>query len=244
MILEIAVYSLEAAITAQKAGAGRIELCAAPAEGGLTPSAATLRLARKYLKIPIHVMIRPREGDFCYSDLEFNAMLLDIQAAKIAGMDGIVAGILSKDGTVDTGRMRVLAEAAAPMPVTFHRAFDMTCDLFDSLEKIVGCGIKRILTSGGRQTACEALPVIRRLAEAANGRISIMPGSGINEHNIREVIDRTGVSEIHLSAKMHIPGNMEYKNTAVAMGGNVIIPEYDLLLPDADAISRIRKLID
>ena len=140
MLIEIAVFNLESAIAASNAGAQRIELCSAPAEGGLTPSAATMRLARKYVKIPIHIMIRPREGDFCYSEKEFEAMLLDIAAAKIAGMEGIVAGILNPDGSVDEERTAILVGAAAPMNVTFHRAFDMVSDQPEALETIISTG--------------------------------------------------------------------------------------------------------
>jgi copper homeostasis protein len=243
MVLEIAVYSLEAAIIAQKAGADRIELCAAPAEGGLTPSAATMRLARKYLDIPIHTMIRPREGDFCYSNNEFETLLLDIIAAKIAGMDGIVTGILLKDGQMDDDRMNMVVEAAGTMNVTCHRAFDMAINPVQALETLISCGVQRVLTSGGKQTAPEGLPLITEFVQLAGDRIIIMPGSGITEQNIREIIDRTGASEIHLSAKKLIPGTMEYRNPAIAMGGNVAVPEYELLRPDADTISRILEII-
>jgi copper homeostasis protein len=243
MILEVAVYSLEAAIIAQKAGADRIELCAAPAEGGLTPSAATMRLARKYLDIPIHTMIRPREGDFCYSEKEFETLLLDIMAAKVAGIDGIVTGILLKDGQLDADRMNMVVEASGTMNVTCHRAFDMAINPVEALETLISCGVQRILTSGGKQTALQGLPLITDLVKLTADRITIMPGSGINEQNIREIIDRTGASEIHLSAKKLIPGTMEYRNPAIAMGGNVAIPEYELLLPDVDSISRILEII-
>ena len=242
MLLEIAVYSIEAALAAQAAGADRIELCTAPAEGGLTPSAATLRIARKWLRIPIHVMIRPREGDFCYSSREFEVMLLDIAAANVAGMNGIVTGILTPDGSIDRERMELIVEAAGKMNVTCHRAFDMARDPHEALETLVECGVSRILTSGGKQTAAENLPFIAGLVEKAGSRISIMPGSGINEHNILEIQKATGVSEIHLSARKLVPGQMEFRNEAISMGGEVSIPEYELLLPDPEAIQRIRQL--
>jgi copper homeostasis protein len=242
MLIEIAVYSLEAAIVAQKAGARRIELCTAPAEGGLTPSAATLRLTRKYLSIPIHVMIRPREGDFCYSQREFESMLLDVEAACIAGMDGIVTGVLLKDGNIDAGRMKMLVEAAGTMNVTCHRAFDMAADPFRALEDLVSCGVERILTSGRKQTALEGISLINEVSKHAAGRIKIMPGSGINENNIIQIAGIPGVEEVHLSAKKLVPGKMEYHNPEISMGGKSEIPEYDLLLPDAGIINRIMEL--
>jgi len=242
MIIEIAVFSLEAAIAAFNAGAERIELCSAPAEGGLTPSAATMRLARKYVKIPIHVMIRPREGDFCYSAREFEAMLLDIAAAKMVGMEGIVAGVLNLDGSVDEKRTAILVDAAAPMNVTFHRAFDMTKDQDEALEAIIYAGCARILTSGGQQTAPQGIEKLAELVKKAGDRISIMPGSGINPDNIKHIAEITGAKEIHLSARSFVPGKMKFKQPLVTMGGTVTIPDYELLLPDEKAIRDILKL--
>lgn len=242
MIIEIAVFSLESAIAAYKAGANRIELCSSPAEGGLTPSAATMRLARKYVKIPIHVMIRPREGDFCYSEKEFEAILLDVAAAKIVGMDGIVAGVLNPDGTVDEKRTAFLVDAASPMNVTFHRAFDMVKDQDEALEAIVYAGCARILTSGGQQTAPQGIAKLAELVKKAGKRISIMPGSGVNINNVKNIAEITGAREIHLSARSFIPGKMNFKQPLVTMGGNVTIPDYELQIPDDKMIKDILKL--
>ncbi len=239
MTVEIAVFSLEAAIAAFNAGAHRIELCSAPAEGGLTPSAATMRLARKYIKIPIHVMIRPREGDFCYSEKEFEAMLLDVAAAKIVGMEGIVAGILNPDGTVDEKRMAILVDAAEPMNVTFHRAFDMTKDQDAALEAIIYAGCARILTSGGQQTAPEGIEKLAHLVKIAGDRISIMPGSGVNSSNVKNIADSTNAKEIHLSARTFVPGKMKFKQPLVTMGGIVTIPDYELQMPEEKSIKQI-----
>jgi copper homeostasis protein len=239
MLIEIAVFSLESAIAAFNAGAHRIELCSAPAEGGLTPSAATMRLARKYVKIPIHMMIRPREGDFCYSEKEFEAMLLDVAAAKMVGMEGIVAGILNPDGTVDEKRMALLVDAAHPMNVTFHRAFDMVKDQDEALEAIIYAGCTRILTSGGRQTAPEGIERLEELVKRAFNRISIMPGSGVNITNIKNIAESTGVKEIHLSARSYVPGKMNFKQPLVIMGGTVTIPDYELQIPDDKEIKEI-----
>ena len=242
MLVEVAVFSLESAITAFQAGAHRIELCSAPAEGGLTPSAATIRLTKKYVKIPIHVMIRPREGDFCYSDKEFETMLLDIAAAKIAGMDGIVTGILNPDGSVDEDRLSILMDAAFPMNVTFHRAFDMARDLDQALETIISTGCARILTSGGQRTAELGISKIAELILKANNRISIMPGSGINAENCKRIIDFTSSKEIHLSARKFFPGKMEYKQALVTMGGSVSIPDYELQQPDKMEIGKLLSM--
>jgi copper homeostasis protein len=242
MIIEIAVFSLESAIAAFNAGANRIELCSAPAEGGLTPSAATMRLARKYVKIPIHVMIRPREGDFCYSAKEFEAMLLDIAAAKMVGMEGIVAGILNPDGSVDEKRTAILVDAATPMNVTFHRAFDMTKDQDEALEAIIYAGCARILTSGGQQSAPQGIEKLADLVKKAGDRISIMPGSGVKLDNIKHIAEITGTKEIHLSARSFVTGKMKFKQPLVTIGGNVTIPDYELQLPDEKAIKDILKL--
>ena len=242
MTIEIAVFNLESAIMAFNAGAHRIELCSAPAEGGLTPSAATMRLARKYIKIPIHVMIRPREGDFCYSEKEFETMLLDISAAKIAGMEGVVAGILKTNGTVDEERTAILVEAAAPMNVTFHRAFDMAKNHDEALETIINAGCKRILTSGGQQTAPLGIEKLAGLVQKAGNRISIMPGSGINLSNIKQIADSTGARELHLSARSFKHGKMIFRQNLVTMGGSINIPDYELQVPDEKAIGEIIKL--
>jgi len=244
MTIEIAVFNLESAIAAFNAGAHRIELCSAPAEGGLTPSAATMRLARKYVKIPIHVMIRPREGDFCYSEKEFEAMLLDVAAAKIVGMEGVVAGILNPDGTVDEERTSILVQAAAPMNVTFHRAFDMSRDQLEAMEAIINSGCKRILTSGGEQTVPIRIGKLAALVKKAGNRILIMPGSGINSTNVRNVINSTGACEIHLSARSFVPGKMIYKQSQVTLGGSVSIPDYDIQMPDEKTIIEIAKLFN
>ena len=242
MIIEIAVFSIESAIAAHIAGANRIELCSAPAEGGLTPSAATMRLAKKYVKIPIHVMIRPREGDFCYSEKEFEAMLLDIAAAKMVGMEGIVAGVLNPDGTVDEKRTAIIVDAASPMNVTFHRAFDMTKDQNEAMEAIVYAGCARILTSGGQQTAHQGIEKLAELAKKAGDRISIMPGSGVNLNNIKLIAESTCAKEIHLSARSYIPGLMRFKQGSVTMGGTVTVPDYELQVPNDKTIKEIVKL--
>ncbi len=242
MIIEIAVFNLESAIISFNAGAQRIELCSAPAGGGLTPSDATMRLARKYLKIPIHVMIRPREGDFCYTEKEFETMLLDVEAAKVVGMEGVVAGILNADGSVDEARTALLVDTAAPMNVTFHRAFDMAKNHDEALEALINAGCKRILTSGGKQTAPLGIEKLASLVQKAGNRISIMPGSGINLSNIKNIAETTGAKELHLSARSFLPGKMKFKQAVVSMGGAFFIPDYELQVPDENAIKKILEI--
>ncbi len=241
MKIEIAVFNIESALAAYKYGAHRIELCSAPAEGGLTPSPASMRLVRKHVKIPVHVMIRPREGDFCYSAIEFEAMLLDIAAAKMVGMEGIVAGILNPDGTVDEKRTSIMVDAAAPMNVTFHRAFDMTVDQDEALETIIYTGCTRILTSGGQQTAMQGIEKLALLTQKAGNRIIIMPGSGVNEINIANIAKQTLATEFHLSARSFSPGKMNFRNPSVTMGSSESVPDYDLIMPDKRIIEDILK---
>jgi len=242
MLIEIAVFSLEAALAAANAGAHRIELCSAPAEGGLTPSAATMRLTRKYVKIPVYVMIRPREGDFCYTDKEFETMLLDVTAAKFIGMEGVVTGVLNSDGTIDEERMAILVETAAPMNVTFHRAFDMARDQTEALEAVIRTGCARVLSSGALPTAEQGAENLADLVKKADNRISIMPGCGVNKKNITQIATLTGAKEIHLSARIFVPGLMKFKHPLVTMGSTVSIPDYDVQLPDENTIKDILNL--
>ncbi len=187
-------------------------------------------------------MIRPREGDFCYSEKEFETMLLDVAAAKVVGMEGVVAGILKPDGTVDEERTAILVDAAAPMNVTFHRAFDMVVDQDKAMEDIIYAGCARILTSGGKRTAPEGIAKLTELMKIAGDRISIMPGSGLNATNIKLIAETTEAKEMHLSARTFVPGKMKFRQPLVSMGGNVSIPDYDLQLPDETVIKEIIRM--
>ena len=205
MILEIAANSVASALAAQEGGAGRVELCTALELGGLTPSYAQIALAREKLTIPLYVLIRPRAGDFLYSDLECETMLRDIEACAKAGCDGVVLGALGADGHIDLPRCRSLMAAAASMGVTFHRAFDLTRDPLSALEDVIALGCERVLTSGAQATAIEGAELIRQLVELAAGRIAVMPGAGLEAGNIGELIAQTGASEFHASAKrLHV----------------------------------------
>src|SRR5438128_7225580 len=188
ILLEISVESASAAAAAERGGANRIELCANLNIGGVTPSAELLRETRKAVRAPIFAMIRPRGGDFVFSAEEFFAMKRDLKIAKSCGMDGVVFGILHADGSVDLERTRELVEAAKPLPATFHRAFDETPDLLAALEAVIATGATRILTSGGKPNADAGAIVLADLVKAAAGRITILPGGGINAGNLEAVV--------------------------------------------------------
>jgi len=204
MIIEICANSLQSAIIAQEAGAQRIELCCNLEQGGLTPSPGTMELARKWLAIDVFVLIRPRIGDFCYSDIEFEAMLKNVLFCKALQVDGVVFGVLNKDKTIDLERNKILLEAARPMKVTFHRAYDCVPNASDGLEQLIALGFDRVLTSGQATTAVQGQGVIRQLVQQAANRIIILPGSGLNKENIKDFVAFTNVKEVHLSAKQAI----------------------------------------
>jgi copper homeostasis protein len=238
--VEICVFSVESAVTAQKAGADRIELCSGFAEGGLTPSAGTIRMVRKLLDIECYVMIRPRGGDFCYSDMEFEQMHHDIEYAKFCGVDGIVLGALQPNGHVNIVRTRELVLHASPLKVTFHRAFDLTADPFSALDNIEKCGCCRILTSGQKATAVEGLDTIRKLVTYSAGRIDIMAGSGVHPENARSFID-AGVQALHFSAKKLKNGKMIYRNPEVPIMQAGAMSDNDLITVDK---GKIRKMVE
>ena len=213
--LEICAFNLSSVLIAQRSGADRIELCASPEEGGTTPSAGLIRIARENLKIPLYPIIRPRGGDFLYTDEEFSSMLRDIEYCKQAGCDGVVIGMLLTDGTVDKQRCSRLIEAAYPMGVTFHRAFDWAANPFEALEDIIGLGCERILTSGQRPTATEGASLIDQLVREADDRIIIMPGSGVRASNIVQLAESTGAAEFHTSARLKQASAMDYVHSGM-----------------------------
>lgn len=200
-LLEIAVFSFEAALIADKAGADRIELCSAYAEGGLTPSLGTIRFVKEHVKCPVFVMIRPRGGNFYYNEMEIEVMKHDIEHCREIGVDGIVFGVLDKDFGINEKVVSELVNLCKPLPVTFHRAFDNCHDPVQALEILIACGVKRILTSGQKSSASEGVELIAELNQKANGRIIIMPGAGINPGNISELKKQSGCHEFHASAK-------------------------------------------
>ena len=210
--LEVIGFTIESCILAQAAGAHRIELCDNPGEGGTTPSYGFIKAAREVLKIELYPIIRPRGGDFLYSDAEFEVMKADVQICKELGCDGVVIGILNADGTVDKMRCRELVQLAYPMGVTFHRAFDRVKDAAQALEDVIEIGCERILTSGLVPTALDGAETLAALIKQADERIVIMPGSGVRSDNIIELAKRTAAVEFHTSARINISSKMDYTN--------------------------------
>lgn len=240
ILSEICVESLDGALAAQNAGAHRIELCSSLSEGGLTPSAGLIQHVCKNIQRPIHVIIRPRRGDFCYSHLEINTMIADIAYAKEQNVNGIVFGVLNTNGTIDIQHTKRLLEAARPLPITFHRAFDLTRDPFQALETLIILGIDRILTSGGAPSAEQGIETLQKLIAQAQNRITIMPGGGITEQNIKNIIQKTNAKEIHFSGRKQIESPMQYRNEKLAFA-SAPQSEYTHHITNAD---RIRALLD
>ena len=200
--LEVIGFTIEGCVIAQNAGADRIELCDSPADGGTTASYGFIKLAREKLNIDLFPIIRPRGGDFFYSDDEFEIMKTDIKVCKDFGCDGVVIGILTEENKVDKKRCSILVEHAYPLGVTFHRAFDRTVDPFEALEDIIDIGCERILTSGQKPNALDGAELIKQLIEKAGDRIIIMPGSGVRADNIIAIAETTGAVEYHTSARI------------------------------------------
>lgn len=242
MILEICIDSVHSAIEAEKGGADRVELCDNLFEGGTTPSAGSIALCRKYIQIGLFVLIRPRGGDFLYSDLEFEIIKHDIQVAKNLGADGIVVGMLKADGTIDKARMFMLMELCFPLPLTFHRAFDMAVEPFQALEDIISLGASRILTSGQERSALEGTDLLADLVKKAKQRITIVAGGGVTERNIPKIHRLTGITEFHSSARKKVSSSMQYQQSHVFMGGELRIPEFINSFVDAEKVRKMKEL--
>lgn len=242
MKTELCAYSVDACRIAARLGVDRVELCASPAEGGVTPSMATIERVAKIEGIDVSVMIRPRGGDFLYSDDEFETMLRDIAYVREAGATGVVFGILTADGKVDVERTRQLVEASVGMETTFHRAVDMTADYEAAVEAVIASGCNRILTSGSYGKAIDGIANIRRAVEIAKGRIEIMAGSGVVAANAAKLAE-VGVDALHFSAKCMVSGAMEYRNPRISMGGSDAVDEYALRTVDENEVKEILKLI-
>lgn len=237
-MIEICVEGIDGFIAAQAAGADRVELCASLLEGGLTPSIGTVRAALALATIPVHVIVRPRGGDFLYSEAEFVSMLEDVRLLKEAGAAGVVFGCLTPDGRIDEDRMSQLVGAATPMAVTCHRAFDMTRDPVEAIEALVRCAVDRVLTSGQRDTAMDGLDTLKETVRAARGRIKIMACGALDATNIDIVLSQSGADELHFAALTTVDGGMEFRNPRVGMGGTALDREYQLTLTDPDAVRR------
>lgn len=240
-LLEICCYGLDCAIAAESAGADRIELCAAPCEGGLTSSAGVLRGVSQRVTIPVHPIIRPRGGDFCYSAGEFRAMLDDIAFVKTLGFPGVVTGILDEDGEVDILRMQQVMAAAGTMLVTFHRAFDMCRDPYRALEQLTTLGVARILTSGQARTALEGLSLIRELKQRSRAPV-IMAGAGVRLDNLHAFTE-AGIEELHSSASRTQSSRMRYRQEAVSMSSDERVDEFSSVCVDRETVTAMKAAL-
>lgn len=241
-ILEICAGSVESAIAARDGGAARIELCAALEIGGTTPSAGLIAEARKIEGIVLNVIIRPRGGDFLYNEHEAACMEQDIRTCRQLGADGVVIGALTAEGDIDTALCKRLIDAADGMSITFHRAFDMCRDPKRALEELIAIGCDRVLTSGQAATAEAGLPLLKELVQQAAGRISIMPGCGVNSGNAARILQATGAVEIHASARKNVGSGMLFRHSGVSMGtpGS---DEYERKETDVDEVKHIVRSI-
>ena len=236
--IEVCANSAASCVAAEQGGAVRVELCAGIPEGGTTPSYGEMVTARRAIGIQLNVIIRPRGGDFLYTPAEVQTMLLDIEAAKAAGADGVVFGCLGADGTVDVETNARLKQAAGGLSTTFHRAFDVCRDPFEALEEIIALGFDRILTSGQEATAPAGSALIAELVRRAQGRIIIMPGCGVNETNVAGLARDTGATEFLMAARRRVEGGMVYRNDRVSMGGTVTVEEFARDVTDPERVAR------
>jgi copper homeostasis protein len=238
-ILEVCAGSLASAFAAQLGGAYRVELCDNLYEGGTTPSMGTIELARLKLSIRVHVIIRPRGGDFLYSDLEYVIIKRDVERCRDVRVDGVVIGFLTPEGRVDVERTREIVELAKPMSVTFHRAFDMARNPYEALEDLKGTGVDRILTSGQQNKAPDGADLIAELVKRAEGKVIIMPGGGLSEHNITEFASRVSAREYHATLRHTVESKMSFKRNDVFMGGLSAIPEFSILETDPARVAEM-----
>ncbi|MDR2921560.1 MAG: copper homeostasis protein CutC [Tannerella sp.] len=232
-IIEICANSAQSCVEAEAGGAKRVELCAAIPEGGTTPSYGEIRTAQALISsIDINIIIRPRGGDFLYTQAEVQSMLYDIAMAKDLGVHGVVFGCLTKEGDLDISLMKRLMDVAKPLSVTCHRAFDVCREPFVVLEQLIDLGCDRILTSGQQPDAVQGIPMIAELVDRAAGRIIIMPGCGVRETNIARIEAGTGATEFHTSARSVVYSHMEYRNENVPMGSCAVSSEFETVQTD------------
>ncbi len=243
MKIEICVDSVEGALAAERGGVDRVELCDNLFEGGTTPSGGCLKIAKERLRRKLHVLIRPRGGDFLYSETEHAVMLEDIRLAKAVGADGVVIGCLNASGDIDVAHTRAMMEVARPMSVTFHRAFDMCRDPRQALEDLVQLGVDRLLTSGQEASVLEGLDLICALQKQAGGRIIVMPGGGLTVRNVRKIAELSGVTEVHLSARSTVDSKMQHRNGRAFMGGALRPPEFSWKTTDESAVRAVVKAL-
>lgn len=239
MQVEICVDSPEGALAAERGGADRVELCADLIEGGITPSAGCIAAVRRSIKIGMHVIIRPRGGDFLFSDAEKEIMREDIRVAKSLGADGAVIGCLTADGGFDRALTAELIALARPLKVTFHRAFDMCRDPRAGLEELVALGVDILLTSGQEESCLEGAETIAALQKQAAGRIVVMAGGGVTPRNVKRIVAATGVNAVHLSARRTVESLMQFRNSRCFMGGALRPPEFSVKTTDESAVRNV-----
>ena len=239
LVIEVCIDSVESAIASEQGGADRVELCDNLMEGGTTPSAGAIALARQRIGIVLQVMIRPRGGDFCYSELDLAIMRHDIELAKQLGADGVVFGLLTPDGDIDLAQTRELIALARPLNVTFHRAFDVARDPYQALNDLIGLGVDRLLTTGQEGSLIEGLDLVVELVRRAGDRIIVMPGVA-SERQIGRVAAATGAREFHVVGTRTVESPMSFRNERVYMGGLLRTPEYARQVTDPAAIQRLR----
>ncbi len=240
--IEVCANSLESALNAQKGGVHRVELCSNLYEGGTTPSMGEISLARELLQIDLNVLIRPRGGDFLYSENEIEIIKRDILFCKETGVDGVVIGFLKSDGSINKELTKEITELARPMSVTFHRAFDMCINQEEALKELIEIGVDRVLTSGAQNKAIDGKSLLNKLVKQAGKRIIIMPGSGIRANNISEIIEKTGAREFHASERKILGSKMTFRKEQIFMGGLEQISEYEVRIIDEVKIKDITTI--
>ncbi|MBC5773124.1 copper homeostasis protein CutC [Pontibacter sp. KCTC 32443] len=239
-VLEICVDSVASALAAEQGGAQRVELCDYLAGGGTTPSTGMIEVVRKSINIGLHVLIRPRRGDFLYSEAEFEVMKKDIALCRELGADGVVIGALTKYGSIDTAGTAELMAQAEPMSITFHRAFDLCADPIKALDDLLALGVDRLLTSGQQETALQGAELIRELHKRAAGKMIIMPGGGVTPANVQELLSITGVREVHASFRKSVASEMQFRQDSPPMFSFKQISEFEQLVADVEQVRAMR----
>ena len=242
-LLECATDSVESALAAAKGGANRLELCANLIIGGTTPTLALYDEVRNHSDIPLFILIRPRFGDFLYTDYEANVICREIEMFQKAGAEGVVIGSLNKDGSLNAEHMKRFIDSAKDMSVTLHRAFDMCADPFETLKQAKELGVNTILTSGQAPSSLEGIDLYEKLIEKANGEISILAGGGIKASTIEKLLKQTSLTAFHMSGKIVVESGMEFRNPAVSMGLPGI-SEYNIWLTDENNVREARRVLD
>lgn len=224
-LLEVCAFNIQSSLIAERAGAVRVELCDNPLEGGTTPSYGTIRMVREKIAIELYPIIRPRSLNYLYTDYEWEIIQADIKLCKESGCDGISIGMQKQDGTIDADRMKRICDLSYPMGVTSNRVFDAVPDAYEALETLINCGCERILTSGLAATAPEGSVLLKELVNKADGRIIIMPGAGVRSHNLAKLIEDTGATEYHSSARQAVANNVLFQNKLISDMGNLYISD-------------------